>query len=160
MLVRERKFNDYYFYRGDAYFSQIEFRTLRIPWIWDRFVDFLEQRTFEELRAQQAIPIWSQIFRTTNLLEYKYTLKFWWHFSSSSSSPAIPPVVWVILRKILYAAAIFLGIWLVKGLVTDVKEVVWGPPEIPEIIRVGIPLGIAVFLIGFGVSYILREIRR
>jgi hypothetical protein len=164
-LIEERKYEpDYSEYKGPAYFAEIEFETVKLPWIFDNFARWLADTTESKIKEKGGHPLWTQIYRYETFLSYKFDLKFWFYSETKESiivtemGTFVAPVVWGIIEVIILAAAALLGIWLINRTVKTAGEIIWGPEEVPWYVRALIPLGISIILISWGISK-LKEVK-
>lgn len=161
-LIREIKFPEYDTYRGIAYYSSISFITARIPWIFDQFAFQIAEKAEEEIR-KYGTPLYIEVWRGGIALNYVFVINYWFYTSEqaglSKTSLVIPAAVWAIVQAVIYAAAILLGIWLITKSIREVKEIIWGPPDVPSWARMILPLALGASLVMF-IYLKFKQIRR
>lgn len=155
-LKRKIRFPEADIYRGTAYYSEIKFTTLRIPWIAEEFAYWLAGEGEKKIRENGGVPLVIEVWQSTGWVTYDFWIKYWFYLPGVSAA-VIPAVVWGIVQAIIVVVGILLGLWLLGQVVEKVGELIWGPEEIPSWVRMIIPIGITAALVAYAYSKFIKK---
>jgi hypothetical protein len=151
-LVLDNKYPDADTYRGYATEFYTEWNCLTGWFDWSSLVEQVlinVTTTFEHVKPLE-VKVWRQYEVWWGIPYYHYSMKFYAH-----DSPIAPAVVAAIL-SIIYVAIIAVAAWLI---LSQAKELIWGPTDSPFYGAPILPIAIAALIIVYAYSK-FREIKR
>ena len=152
-LIKEKVYPEAYTYEGKAYYSEVEFRLVRIPYASDWIANKLIESFESGIRKEGGVLLKQEVYEEVDTFTKTYYVRVWFY-----RPPALSPIVAVIVGCI-NLVLIVLGAWIVYKGIRVVKEVVWSTGKVIEEFgwaKYLIPISIGLFALG----YVLRALPR
>lgn len=157
-LIRYEEFPGAETYRGDAFYTAVEFTTLPIPWVYDQLPDELIETSLGKVREKGGTPLRVLVWRENKLFKYIFTVGIYYHGVSEASlsvEEARLGIPIAIAYLIIGGIVLLLGLNLIDSIIKSAKSLIWGEGEgIPWI-----PITIAVVGVAIGVGYLIKSLR-
>ncbi len=120
-LIKSKTYPEGYTYRGKAYFSEVEFHLVRVPyvetWVADKLISAFENGIIRG----GGVPLKLEVYKDKHTLYTKYFVRVYYY-----KIPTLEITTGTIIGICITFALAVLGLYIIYKNINKFEEIVWG----------------------------------
>lgn len=159
-LIIKQDYPDAETYKGEAYYTAVEFTTSPLSWIYNDLPNELIRTSLEKVEEGGGKPLSVLVWRENRLFDYKFTVGVYYYIvnpealtlAARRAGLPLPVIPIAMAYLIIGAITLLLGLFLIGSIIKSATSLIWGREGgIPWI-----PIAIAVVGISIGLGYFFK----